>query len=286
MADESHAAIVSPGGQIDRTRPLALPLRRPRVSTGYAGRHAGLGAARQRRAAGRAQLQVSPAARHLSRRLGGAERAGAAAQAARAREPNTRATMVELLRRAGARRARTAGRRSRFDVGAVNGCSRRSSPAGFYYKTFMWPRARSGSGLRAAASAAPPASGARADEPDPDRYEKTPRPLRRAGGRRRPGRAVGGARRGREPGARVILADEDAELGGSLLRERDGVGDAPAPNGLRATPTELAAMPEVRLLPRTTAFGYYDGGTCRRARARRDHLGRRRRRTRRGSASG
>ena len=90
------------------------------------------------------------------------------------------------------------------------------------------------------------------------------RPLRRAGRRRR-------ARPGSPPrwpagkaGARVILADEQAELGGSLLRrdaaqrDRRPMADRGAAAGSRRRVAELAAMPEVRLLPRTTVFGYHD----------------------------
>ena len=56
------------GGVIDRTRTSRFTLRRPAAMPGFAGRHAGLGAARQRRAPGRPLVQISPAARHLHRR--------------------------------------------------------------------------------------------------------------------------------------------------------------------------------------------------------------------------
>ena len=73
------------------SRSTAAPL------DGLCRRHAGLGAARQRRAAGRPQLQVSPAARHPHRRLRGAERAGRvahrrAARAEHARPPRSSST--------------------------------------------------------------------------------------------------------------------------------------------------------------------------------------------------
>ena len=77
----------------------------------------------------------------LSRRLGGAERARDRAAAAGASTPNLRATPGRALRRPRRRPARTAGRRSRFDIGAVNDLLSPLFPAGFYYKTFMWPRA-------------------------------------------------------------------------------------------------------------------------------------------------
>ena len=53
-------------------------------------RHAGLGAARQRRAAGRPLVQVPPAARHPDGRAGGAQRAGRAAHRRAARAEHAR----------------------------------------------------------------------------------------------------------------------------------------------------------------------------------------------------
>ncbi len=52
-------------------------------------------------------------------------------------------------------------------------------------------------------------------------------------------------------GDRVILVDEQAELGGRLLSAR-------RESWLPKTIADLASMPEVRLLTRATAFGYYD----------------------------
>ncbi len=52
-------------------------------------------------------------------------------------------------------------------------------------------------------------------------------------------------------GARVMLVDDDAELGGALLSEASD-------DWLTRVVGELTKMPEVRLLSRATAFGYYD----------------------------
>ncbi len=58
-------------------------------------------------------------------------------------------------------------------------------------------------------------------------------------------------------GARVILADDQTELGGQLLAEPAGTGDALAwADGARAA---LAAQSEVTMLSRTRVVGYYDG---------------------------
>ena len=59
-------------------------------------------------------------------------------------------------------------------------------------------------------------------------------------------------------GARVILFDDQAEFGGSLLAETKArIDGADASVWLAATLAELAASPRVTLLPRTQAFGLY-----------------------------
>jgi sarcosine oxidase subunit alpha len=60
------------------------------------------------------------------------------------------------------------------------------------------------------------------------------------------------ARAAGEAGARVVLAEQDFEIGGGLLLD-------PAHGDWRGEMlAAIAEMPEVRLLPRTTVFGYYD----------------------------
>jgi sarcosine oxidase subunit alpha len=61
-------------------------------------------------------------------------------------------------------------------------------------------------------------------------------------------------------GADVILADEGPRMGGRLLAEADGSTGSRGPLGGGAL-AELAALPNVRLMPRTTVTGAYDGGT-------------------------
>jgi sarcosine oxidase subunit alpha len=71
-------------------------------------------------------------------------------------------------------------------------------------------------------------------------------------------------------GARVIIADEQPELGGSLLTH-------PGPAGLAEATAEatavLAAAPEVTVLTRTTVTGYYDHDFLVAVQRRTDHLG-------------
>ena len=62
-------------------------------------------------------------------------------------------------------------------------------------------------------------------------------------------------------GARVILAEEDFALGGRLLSERLAIDGKPALEWARAVLAELATLDNVTIMPRTTIFGVYDGGT-------------------------
>ncbi|MFI8535503.1 sarcosine oxidase subunit alpha family protein [Streptomyces aquilus] len=68
-------------------------------------------------------------------------------------------------------------------------------------------------------------------------------------------------------GARVILADDQPEPGGSLL------GTAEHLDWVRQTTDLLATAPEVRVLPRTTVFGYYDDNHLLAVERRTNHLG-------------
>ena len=138
--------------------------------------------------------------------------------------PNLRATQVELYRRPDAPRARTAGRRSASISAPSTTCCRRCLPAGFYYKTFMWPPSLLARALRAAIRARRRARhGADAARSRPLSRSATPIATCWSSAPARPG-----SRRRwppRESGARVILCDEQAELGGSLLAETRAVID-------------------------------------------------------------
>ncbi|WP_274627743.1 sarcosine oxidase subunit alpha [Arvimicrobium flavum] len=143
-----------------------------------------------------------------------------------------------------------------FDVGAVNDIASPLFSAGFYYKTFMWPKAAWKSfyepSIRSAAGL-----GVAPDQPDPDHYSSRfahCEVLVLGGGAAGLAAALAAA----ESGVRVILADEQAEFGGALRFEagaridgEDGWAWA------QAAAARLAAMDNVRILPRTTAFGYY-----------------------------
>jgi len=68
-------------------------------------------------------------------------------------------------------------------------------------------------------------------------------------------------------GARVIVADDRPELGGSLL----GTGEHL--DWVDETVTHLQTAPDVRVLPRTTVFGYYDDNHLLAVERRTNHLG-------------
>ncbi|MBA2951081.1 sarcosine oxidase subunit alpha family protein [Streptomyces himalayensis] len=68
-------------------------------------------------------------------------------------------------------------------------------------------------------------------------------------------------------GARVILADDQPQLGGSLL------GTAEQLDWVQEITGQLDAAPEVRVLPRTTIFGYYDDNHLLAVERRTNHLG-------------
>ncbi|MGJ4993922.1 sarcosine oxidase subunit alpha family protein [Bradyrhizobium sp. HKCCYLS3077] len=174
------------------------------------------------------------------------------------REPNTRATTIELhdgLQAWSQNRWPSL----RHDVGAINSLLSPLFVAGFYYKTFMWPAAfwekvyepaiRHAAGLGRASA-----------EADPDSYEKINAfcdVLVIGGG---PAGLAAALTAGRS-GARVILCDEDFALGGRLnadIREIDG---KPGVTWAEGIADELMALPNVRILTRTSVFGVYDGGT-------------------------
>jgi len=166
--------------------------------------------------------------------------------------PNVRATEVELFDGLAAQPV-NCWPTARFDVLALNGLAAKFLAAGFYYKTFMWPRwtlyepwIRKAAGLgRAAADA------------DPDRYE-----ARHAHcdvlviGAGPAGLAA--ARAAGEGGARVLLVEQDVRPGCSLLGDAAVVDDLPASDWAANVVQALGDLPETRILTRTTAIGYYD----------------------------
>jgi len=185
--------------------------------------------------------------------------------------PNLLATQVELYDGLEARSSK--GWPSvNFDFSAINDRFSRLFGAGFYYKTFMRPKALwkyYEQFIRASAG-----FGTAPKDPDPDHYEHRNAHcdvLVAGGGPAGLMAALAAAK----SGARVILADEQAEFGGNLLSEIDTLNEAPAIDWIEATVAELSACKNVTLLPRSTVFGYYDHNFLAVAERRTDHLGER-----------
>jgi sarcosine oxidase, subunit alpha len=178
--------------------------------------------------------------------------------------PNLRATQVELYDGLEAY-SQNRWPSLELDLGAVSGLLSPFIPAGFYYKTFMWPRnawqrlyepkIRAAAGLGRAPELADPDTYA-------NRFAHCDVLVVGAGAA-----GLAAAAAAADSGARVILCDEQPELGGSLLSEpaahsADAPSDAtiegePADRWLASTVRGLAAHPRVTLLTRTTAFGYF-----------------------------
>jgi sarcosine oxidase subunit alpha len=172
--------------------------------------------------------------------------------------PNLRATQVELFDGLEAE-SQNRWPSLTFDLGAVNQLGSRFFSAGFYYKTFMGPKL-AGTKLwtrvfepivRYAAGLGP-----RPVDPDPDRYAQFYEHcdvLICGGGPAGIAAALAAGGCGRD----VILCDEQQELGGSLLHERTAtINGMSASAWLTVALARLATMPNVRVMPRTQAFGY------------------------------
>jgi len=182
--------------------------------------------------------------------------------------PNARATQVELYDGLAAY-SQNAWPSLRRDARALADSLGRLLPAGFYYKTFMRPkrlwewyegRIRAFAGL-----------GRTPTGTDPDIYDKRHAHcdvLIVGGGPAGLSAALAAGR----AGARVILADEQNDLGGGLLNAPATIGNGPGQDWVDATTRELAALEEVRLLRRTTVFGYYDHNYLGLAQRVSDHL--------------
>lgn len=144
-----------------------------------------------------------------------------------------------------------------FDIGGINNLLSPFFAAGFYYKTFMWPREawaklyepiiRRAAGL-----------GVAPKEEDPDHYANRFAHcdvLVAGAGAAGLTAALSAA----ETGAEVILVDERAEVGGALLFDTGTVIDGkPGYDWAQGVLARLKAMPNVRVLTRTTVFGYYN----------------------------
>ncbi|MEI4479949.1 MULTISPECIES: sarcosine oxidase subunit alpha [unclassified Phyllobacterium] len=171
------------------------------------------------------------------------------------KQPNVRATVQEIY---DGLKAKSQNRwpSLTFDIGAINDVFSPMLPAGFYYKTFMWPKFAWKTiyepKIRAAAGL-----GVVPGEPDTDRYSNRFAHcdvLVIGAGAAGLAAALSAA----STGLQVILCDEQPEVGGALRYENDvQIDGISGYEWAVAAYAKLREMKNVRVLTRTTAFGYY-----------------------------
>jgi sarcosine oxidase subunit alpha len=244
------------GGRIDRTRPLRFSFD-GRAFTGFAG-----DTLASALLANGVHLLARSFKYHRPRGVlaAGAEEPNALVSVRRdeARHtPNLRATQIEIYEGLEAH-SQNRWPSLAFDLGAVNDLLSNVFPAGFYYKTFMWPR-RAWKSVYEPLIRAAAGLGRAPTQPDPDHYAQRYAHcdvLIVGAGPAGLAAALSAAQRG----ASVMLCDEQSEFGGSLLAATAaaGSGDAADPQAWRRHTLEaLRRHPRVTLLCRTTAFGYF-----------------------------
>ncbi|MDB6083869.1 MAG: sarcosine oxidase subunit alpha [Gammaproteobacteria bacterium] len=169
--------------------------------------------------------------------------------------PNLRATQVELYDNL---RAESQNRwpSLRHDLGRVNDLLSPFFPAGFYYKTFKWPR-KAWKALYEPVIRRAAGLGVAPTLPDPDRYAQRYAHCDVLVVGAGPA-GIAAALAAADAGARVMLCDEQAEFGGSLLS--DAAARIDGESGIAWVERSLASLrlnARVTLLSRTTAFGYF-----------------------------
>lgn len=240
------------GGRIDRTRPLSFRFNR-KTYEGFAG-----DTLASALLANDVHLVGRSFKLHRPRGIVGLgpEEPNAIVQIGRGATttPNLRATQVALEEALEAHPVR-GWPGLRYDLGYVADFASRLFGAGFYYKTFMspqrsWPVYEKL--IRRAAG-----FGSSPTEPDTDRYEHVNvhcDVLVAGAGPAGLMAALAAAK----SGARVIVADELPEVGGTLRGSREALAGKSADDWLEDVVSELDAHSDVTLLTRACVSGYFD----------------------------
>lgn len=242
------------GGRIDRSRPLTFTFNGQQY-TGYAGDTLASALLAN-------NVDIVNRSFKYSRPRGivaaGAEEPNAVVQLGAteaAQVPNVRATQQALYEGLTARSTNGWPSVQRDLMGMIGKLGGTLMPPGFYYKTFMAPASlwmtyekyiRKSAGL-----------GRSPTEADPDRYEHINQHCDVLVIGAGPA-GLAAAKTAAHSGARVILCDEQEEMGGSLLDSRELINDASTVQWVEQVLSELSGMVNVTLLPRTTANGYHD----------------------------
>ncbi len=181
-----------------------------------------------------------------------------------AREPNISATAVEIY---DGLRAESQNRfpSLKWDVGAVNQLGSKIIGAGFYYKTFMGPVIGPLKGTRfwmfcehfIRRAAGLGRAGTTADDSRYERMNTFCDVLVVGSGPA----GLMAAKAAAEGGARVILAELDPSFGGSANWSGETIDGTRAADWASEIVNGLKGRNNVRLLPRTAVWGYYDGNT-------------------------
>ena len=172
--------------------------------------------------------------------------------------PNVRATVQEVFEGLVTQSQNRLGS-LKYDLLAVNDYLAPFLSAGFYYKTFMWPRAF-WEGLYEPIIRRAAGLGSLSGRHDEGTYEKAFAfcdVLVIGSG---PAGLMAALTAGRA-GADVILCEESHALGGRLLSDPQTIGGMAAGDWVAQVVAELNALPNVRIMTRTTVTGAYDNGT-------------------------
>ena len=185
------------------------------------------------------------------------------------KEPNAKTTTIELYQGLVAK-SQNRFPTLKFDLLSVNQLISPFLVTGFYYKTFMFPAAfwepvyekiiRKSAGL-----------GKASGEPDPDQYEHAHAhcDVLVVGG------GVAGLAAGlaaANTGADVIIAEEQNQCGGNFSEAHGTINKKNPKKWIEETTKKLSQMSNVRIMNRTTVFGYYDHNVLAAIQKVNDHL--------------